>query len=89
MKKKIDDFSLRGITLKRSSGEIQTLDLQKFRTDIDAKDLQNKVDNSYKIATAMRLNYTPSVFVNGELIRNPASYEEFKTIIESAIKANP
>ena len=33
LKKKIDDFSLRGITLKRSSGEIQTLDLQKFRVN--------------------------------------------------------
>ena len=29
--KKIDNFSLRGITLKRSSGEVQKLDLQKFR----------------------------------------------------------
>ncbi len=31
LQKKIDNFSLRGITLKRSSGEVQKLDLQKFR----------------------------------------------------------
>lgn len=35
LKKKIDDFSLRGITLKRASGEIRILDLQKFRINGD------------------------------------------------------
>jgi len=66
-----------------------SLDLQRFTIDIDSKDLQNKINEAYKNATAMGLNYTPSVFINGELIRNPASYEEFKTIIESAIETNP
>ncbi len=35
LQKKIDNFSLRGITLKRSSGEVQKLDLQKFRVTGD------------------------------------------------------
>ena len=37
LQKKIDNFSLRGITLKRSSGEVQNLDLQKFRINGDFK----------------------------------------------------
>lgn len=35
LQKKIDNFSLRGITLRRASGEVQKLDLQKFRVNGD------------------------------------------------------
>ena len=37
LQKKIDNFSLRGITLKRASGEVFKLDLQKFRINGDFK----------------------------------------------------
>lgn len=64
------------------------LDLNKYKSDLDSKELKNKIEDSYQKATAIRLNYTPSIFLNGNLIKNPASYDEFKAIIESAIEAN-
>ena len=65
------------------------LDINKFKSDLSSTEIKDKVNTAYDKAQAMNLSYTPSIFINNKLIQNPRSYEEFKTIIESEIEANP
>jgi len=65
------------------------LDINRFKSDLSSGEIKDKVNTAYNKAQAINLSYTPSIFINNKLIQNPRSYEEFKTIIESAIKANP
>lgn len=65
------------------------LDMEQFKTDINSNEIKDRVRNSYVSGLQSKVNYTPTFFLNGEKIKNPASYEEFKEIISESIKNSP
>lgn len=81
---------------KRNADEIfinyaQTLNLNldQFKTDFASKEIKEKVENSYRNATRLGLNSTPTFFLNGKKISNPRNYEEFRNVILQTTNENP
>lgn len=64
------------------------LNIEVFKADIASSTLKQKIADSVKEGTTIGISGTPTFFVNGKVIDNPQSYEEFKTIIEQASKTN-
>jgi protein-disulfide isomerase len=64
------------------------LNLEKFKNDLESKDIKTKIENSYQESMRLGLNSTPTFFLNGKKIINPRNYEEFKAIINQAINEN-
>lgn len=61
------------------------LDVNKFTTDMNSDEAKNYVADSENQATSAGVNATPTFFVNGRQITNPASYDEFKKIIQDEL----
>lgn len=61
------------------------LDLVKFAADYDSDAVKNIINNNYKGGAKAGINSTPTFFVNGKKINGPASYEDFKKIIDDAV----
>ena len=64
------------------------LNIEQFKNDLNSQEIEQKVKNYFNSAGKYGLTYTPSFFVNGVLIDNPRSYEEFAEIIENKIVEN-
>jgi protein-disulfide isomerase len=64
------------------------LNIEAFKSDMASSTLKQKITDSVKEGTSIGISGTPTFFVNGKVIDNPKSYEEFKTIIEQASKTN-
>jgi len=62
------------------------LDVEKFKADLSSTTLKDKIKANMDEGIKIGVNATPTFFVNGKAINNPASYDEFKTIIEQAVK---
>lgn len=62
------------------------LNMTSFKKDIDSDIVKNKIQASRDEGIKIGINGTPTFFVNGKAISNPQGYEQFKTIIEEAIK---
>ncbi|MEA2715164.1 MAG: hypothetical protein QOG91_192 [Candidatus Parcubacteria bacterium] len=60
------------------------LDAARFKADIDAVETKNLVLSEKQEGSSLGINATPTFFVNDKAIANPQSYEEFKSIIETA-----
>jgi protein-disulfide isomerase len=63
------------------------LDGDKFLDDYESDVVKEKVSSDLTSANQLRLNQTPSFFLDGEKIQNPKGYDEFKSMIESAISS--
>lgn len=61
------------------------LDTEKFIKDMDSESTKQFLDKSANNAISIGINSTPSFFVNGTYIQNPAGYAEFKKIIQDEI----
>jgi len=61
------------------------LDTEKFKSDYESSEISDKVNSDLTSANQLRLNQTPTFFLNGEKIENPQGYEEFKKLLEKAI----
>lgn len=61
------------------------LDVGKFKSDLESKEVREKVDNDYKSGLALRVNATPTFFLNGQKLQNLRNYEEFKELIQTSI----
>jgi protein-disulfide isomerase len=62
------------------------LDVDMFRKDMADSSLDDKINHDRETGNAVKVNGTPSFYVNGEKITNPTSVEAFKTLIEGAAK---
>ncbi len=60
------------------------LDKDKFLSDYDRKDFEEIINNSYRSGVKAGVQGTPTFFINGKMITNPQSYDEFKEIIKNA-----
>ncbi|MDP3973686.1 MAG: thioredoxin domain-containing protein [Candidatus Daviesbacteria bacterium] len=61
------------------------LDVERFKNDLDLKEIKDRIEDSYQSGIRFRVNATPTFFLNDKKLQNPKSYEEFKKIIEEAI----
>ncbi len=62
------------------------LDVDKFEKDADSLEIRGKVENNFLSGERNKVNSTPSFFLNGTKLQNPRGYEEFKEVINNAIK---
>lgn len=61
------------------------IDYDKLLSDINAKTYKNEVDEHQAAALKLRLNSTPSVFINGKLFNSGLDYDKLKAEIEKAL----
>jgi protein-disulfide isomerase len=71
--------------LFESYATLLALDLEKFKTDFSSDTVKDFVRAQRIHAVQSGLQGTPSFFVDGEQIRNPGSYDEFRSIILQAL----
>ena len=64
------------------------LDMDQFNKDLNSKDVIKAVAKDLNSGNDIGIYRTPSFFLNGELMDNPRTYEEFRTIIREAIQAS-
>lgn len=67
------------------AGELE-LDIDKFKEDFKSDAVEDKVNGDYLSAKGAGLTGTPTFFLNGERITNPRNYDNFKTLINEALK---
>ncbi len=60
------------------------LDIEKFKQDLNSKEVEDKIIAEYKEGTLLGVQGTPTFFVNGKKIDNPASVEDFNKLIQAA-----
>jgi protein-disulfide isomerase len=64
------------------------LDVNKFKIDMTSAQTQKYVKDSENLALKEGVNYTPSFFINGNLIQNPNDYAGFKQLIDNELAKN-
>lgn len=62
------------------------LNIEQFKTDLNSQKVKDFVKTQKEDAVKLSLSGTPSFFVNGKQIQNPASVEAFRAIIQSALQ---
>ncbi len=62
------------------------LDMTKFKTDVASEEVKNRIERDKNSGEKLGIQGTPTFFLNGEKIQNPRGYEDFKILIEAAIK---
>lgn len=68
--------------------ELLELDIEQFKIDINSDTVKNKINNQIKESTILDIQGTPTFFINGQKIKNPNSYDEFRNIIKTFIQDN-
>jgi protein-disulfide isomerase len=64
------------------------LNVAKFDADMNSSQVANKIANDVAGGNAASINHTPTFFVNLTQIPNPASYDDFKSVIDQAIASS-
>lgn len=62
------------------------LDIARFEADIDLKEIEEKIEDDYAGGLRLKVNATPTFFLNGVKMKNPGSYADFKKQVEEAIE---
>lgn len=63
-----------------------SLDVQKFRDDMDSDWVRDKVNNDYSSGLQSGVSGTPSFFMNGKSIQNPRGFEPFRLLIDAELE---
>jgi protein-disulfide isomerase len=63
------------------------LNIPKFTADANSQAVKDRVAAGLQDATAMGLDYTPTLFINGTRVANPSSYAAFKALIDAAAQS--
>lgn len=64
------------------------LDMSKFGQDIDSAQVKNKIQSDLDGGTRAQIGHTPTFFINGTQIVNPANYDEFKSDLDKALASS-
>ncbi len=64
------------------------LDITRFEKDLDAQEIKNFITDEYNQGIGIGINSTPTFFLNGQKIQNPATYNDFKILIQNALNKN-
>lgn len=65
--------------------KILKLDVNKFTAEMNSDEAKNYVNDFENEATNEGINATPTFIINGVKITNPASYDDFKKLIETEL----
>jgi len=65
------------------------LDVEKFKADYQSDATHQNVELDRKSAKKNKLNSTPTIFINGQQINNPGTYEGFRTLVREAVQSTP
>ncbi len=63
------------------------LDVNKFTSCYDSGKYADAIKQETQAAAALGVNSTPTIYVNGEMVRGAVPYDQFQTIIENALKS--
>jgi protein-disulfide isomerase len=62
------------------------LDMEKFRQDINSQEVKDRIERDKNTGNKLGIEGTPTFFLNGKRIENPRGYEEFKKVLDNALK---
>lgn len=62
-----------------------SLDVAKFKSDIENKKYEAFIKSDQADGLAINVSWTPSIYVNGELLQSMPSFEELKSKIDSLL----
>ena len=62
------------------------LDLNRLKTDLASKAVQDKVDRDVASGQTYNVNATPTFFLNGKKLQNPASPDAFRALLNAALR---
>ncbi len=65
------------------------LNLDRFQTDLFSNAVKTKIDRDLSDGDQAGVNGTPSFYLNGAMIQNPSSVEEFRSLINIALQKAP
>ncbi|MDP2676950.1 MAG: thioredoxin domain-containing protein [bacterium] len=74
-------------TFKAYAQEIG-IDVARFESDMDSDAVKDAVNAGFASGISAGVNSTPSFFINGNYISNPANIDEFRTHITNALNAS-
>ena len=60
------------------------LNMEEYTRDMASTSLSDKIDASSAEGQTLGIDHTPTFFVNGKVIDNPQSYDEFKAAVDQA-----
>jgi len=63
------------------------LDLERFRVDLDSREVQKAIENDQESVDRDSMEGTPTFFLNGAMIQNPKSYDEFRKLLQHTIES--
>jgi protein-disulfide isomerase len=61
------------------------LNEDKFKADYDSKEVSDRISSDQSEALGLRINATPTFFLNGKKLQGISSYNDFRKIIEDAL----
>ena len=64
------------------------LDTDEFETLLDSDQVKSKVERDYQSGVAIGVSATPTFIVNGRVIKNPNSQDEFKALIDAELSGD-
>ena len=88
---KQNDWSEAGNAREIFIGYAKTLglDTEKLNKDIDAGSIQDLISRDIEDGTSAGVSGTPTFFLDGEKLTNPASLDDFRSLIKAAILKAP
>ena len=63
------------------------LDVAKFRSDLTSSDVEDRVSRDYDLGNRMKVNATPTLFLNGIKADSPRDYESLKKLVDAMLQA--
>jgi len=61
------------------------LDVVQFELDVEDSATYNRIDNDIESAGQYRINGTPTLFINGEVVDGVPSFEQFSSLLDAAL----
>lgn len=65
------------------------IDVEQFRKDVADPSIDDKINQDRESGNTLKLQGTPTFFLNGEQMKNPTSIDDFRTLIEAAALKAP
>jgi protein-disulfide isomerase len=65
------------------------LNLDRFKADVSSDAIEQKIARDVDDGDLLRIDATPTFFLNGFKIQNPRGYDDFKALIDGAISKAP
>ncbi|MGE6721161.1 thioredoxin domain-containing protein [Peribacillus frigoritolerans] len=67
---------------------IPGIDSDKLKSDIEQESVMEEVNKDTELVEEFKIEQTPSIVVNGTLLKDPFDYEKIKSLIEQELEGN-